>query len=49
MFKLDRIDLQRLTVSTVGAAILAAALVLSAVASAQAGMAAARPLVRNNN
>jgi hypothetical protein len=49
MFKLDTIDLQRITVSTVGAAILSAALVLSAVAPAQGRIVAAHPLVRSSN
>jgi len=51
MFKFDKIDLQRITVSTVGAAILSAAFVLSAVAPAQAGVAAgtvALPVVQSN-
>ena len=40
MFKLDKIDLQRITVSTVGAAILSTICVLGAVAPARADVAA---------
>jgi hypothetical protein len=42
MFKLDKIDLQRITVSTIGAAVLSVACITAAVAPARADMVAAR-------
>ena len=48
MFKFDKIDLQRITVSTVGAAILSTIFVLSAVTPVQAGI-VARPAVHSSN
>ncbi|MET0374896.1 MAG: hypothetical protein ABW128_11655 [Rhizorhabdus sp.] len=42
MFKLDKIDLQRITVSTVGAVLLSTICVLGAVAPARADVVAAK-------
>ncbi|MES2497681.1 MAG: hypothetical protein V4618_16320 [Pseudomonadota bacterium] len=42
MFKLDKIDLQRITVSTMGAAILSVVCVAGAVAPARADLIAAK-------
>ena len=42
MFKFDKIDLQRITVSTIGAAILSVICVTGAVAPARADMVAAK-------
>ncbi|WP_156397168.1 MULTISPECIES: hypothetical protein [unclassified Sphingomonas] len=42
MFKFDKIDLQRITVSTIGAAVLSVICVTGAVAPARADVAAAK-------